>query len=203
MDGTMKTTQLQRTVCKTLCCLLPALLLAGCASKSGGTAAAPPRPAPLVNLPAKTPFRQYARVQLKGVEIDDTVKGGERAVVLARQLDEALLHTLGPLLGSVTAVPPGGDFPPAPEGTLQIAPRIEKAHLVSSAERDWLTWAAGDTEVIIRVSYREAKTGNVVAEPLFYRKAGWFAASMNDGTEDRQAREDIVRDIAAYTRANR
>jgi hypothetical protein len=199
----MKTTHLPRILRPGLCCLLPALLVAGCASKSGGTAAAPSRPAPLVQLPAKTPLRQFPHAQLKGVEFDESLKGAERTAEFAKQLDLALLHTLRPLLGSLTAVPAGGDFPPTAEGTLQISPRIEKARLVSPAEREWLTWAAGDTEIVVRVSYRESGSGDLVAEALFYRKAGWFEDSWAGGVKDLEARENIVRDIAAYTRANR
>jgi hypothetical protein len=51
--------------------------------------------------------------------------------------------------------------------------------------------------------YREANTGDVVAAPLFYRKADLFTASWSGGIADREASENIVRDIASYTRANR
>jgi hypothetical protein len=199
----MQAAQTLRIALCFLCCLLPALLSVGCASKSGATASVSVRPAPVINLPAKTPFRQFDCVQLKGVEFDTSLKGAEKAAVLARQLDEALLYALRPLLGRVTPVPAGGDFPPAPERTLQISPRIEKVRLVTPAERYWFTWGAGDTEILVRVAYREAKTGDLVAEALFYRKADLFTASWSGGTADVEARENIVGDIADYTRANR
>lgn len=176
---------------------LPALLLAGCASKSGAPAA------PLVNRAAAIPFRQFDHVQLNAVEFDTSLKGADKTKVLAQEMDQGLLEGLGRVLSHVTPVPAGGDFPPATGRTLQISPRIEKAHVVTQFERNWFTWGAGDTEILIRVSYRDASTGDLVAEPRFYRKADLFDATWSGGAKDLEARENLVKDVVDYTQANR
>lgn len=183
--------------------LLQTLLIAGCASKSGGHASASTPSIPIINTPAKTPLHDFRRVQLKGFEFDTNAKGAAKTAVLARELDTALLEALQRVLVRVTAVPAGGDFPTAPEGTLQITPRIEKARVVTPSHREWHTWAAGNTDILLRISYRDAKTGELVAEPLFNRKAGAFAATWSNGARDAEVRENLVNDIADYTRANR
>ena len=183
--------------------LLPLLLAAGCASKPSPEAVRQQdlERAALQNPPAKVRLGSYARVELKSVSIASEARARE-VDELARRMDRMLGYQLDPLWRHVIHVPRDVAFSPDAEGTLQIEPTVVETKLVSRFEREILTWAAGDTFVVIKVAFRDSQTGEAVAEPQFFRKSDLFWASWSGGVQDLEVEEDLIRDIVRYTRDN-
>ena len=90
-----------------------------------------------------------------------------------------------------------------PETRLQlIEPTIVATHLVDPFEREVLTWAKGDATVLVKVVFRDATTGEAVAEPVFHRSSPYFWAAWSSGVTDAELDRRIVGDVVTYVRDN-
>ncbi len=183
--------------------LLPLLLALGCASKPSpeSSRVQDMERLALRNPPAKVRLGSFPRAELKAVTVAPDARVRE-ADELARRIDRMLSYHFDPLWKQVTHVPRDVAFSPAAEGTLQIEPTVVETKLVSRFEREMLTWAAGDSYVVIKVAFRDSRTGETVAEPQFFRKADLFWASWSGGVEDLEVEDNLIRDIVLYTRDN-
>lgn len=175
----------------------------GCASRpQAGVETGDRSAVGLVNPPSKIRFRSYGAVELKAAGLAPGLQTRRDADEYARRTDAALKHDLERLLRNVDVVPRDVSVARTPGATLQILPQIEQASLVSSMKRGWLTWGAGDVELVIRVTYLDGKTGEVLAEPVFRRVGNNFWGSWSNGQADDETEGLIVADIIRYTGDN-
>lgn len=186
--------------------LLTSLLLAaGCASDRS------PQPVSQVtpdtelravrNPAATTRLGSFPKAEIKAV----TVTGGSNSRAeddLARRIDTELFNELQPLWGHTVQVPRGVAFTAPAEGTLLIEPTIEETRIPSRVQREFLTWGAGDSYVLVKVVFRDGATGQPVAEPVFFRKADLFSASWSSGIKDVELARLVTVDVINYTRDN-
>ena len=175
----------------------------------GGCASNPPMREGLVKSSGGCPaaslvrFTSFSSAQLKAVEFANRRPGNEFELEQARKLAQALYCELQLLLGPLSTVPCGGEFRSAPRPALLIEPRILEMHAVSPIEREWFTWGAGDSTLSLQVIFRDSSTGQVIAAPIFTRKAPLFWASWTSGQLDSELPEHVVEDVARYARENR
>ena len=186
--------------------LLASLLLAaGCASDRA------PQPASRVspdtelqavrNPAASTRLGAFPKVEIKAV----TVTGGSNSRAeddLARRIDAELFNELQPLWRNTVRVPRGVAFTAPAQDTLLIEPTIEETKIPSRVQREFLTWGAGDSYVLVKVVFRDGTTGQPIAEPVFFRKADLFSASWSGGIKDIELARLVTSDVVAYTRDN-
>ncbi len=181
----------------------------GCASRQGTSAGDIPDPAVdpssvgLVNPPTKVPLRTFTSTELKAVSLAPALERKRDADELARRLDRALHHDFERLLPKLEVVPRGVELTRTTESTLQIVPRVEEARLVSRLARTWLSWGAGDVQLVIRVAFVDGKTGEILAEPVFRRHGSAFWGSWSNGADDKEVEDLLTADVLQYARDNR
>ncbi|GLS27852.1 hypothetical protein [Marinibactrum halimedae] len=84
---------------------------------------------------------------------------------------------------------------------LVIRPNVERIKFIGNAARVMIGGHAGESWMTVRVSFVDAATGDLVAEPLLYRKAG--QASRYIGAKlDYKMVEDMAQDIKQYMMNN-
>ena len=62
---------------------------------------------------------------------------------------------------------------------------------------------AGSSAVLMQVTYRDSSTGEIIADPEFFRKAGAWSGAMSIGAADNRMLEDIAEDVVRYSSNNR
>ena len=128
-------------------------LLAGCASDQTvtNTSSKPPKPEKsdtgyknrqYAANPAKVKFGEFKYVELKQTELNpqENIEGNRKSV---KMIDQRLLAGLQSLWPDLKVIPAGGDFSKSDQRTLQISPRIEHIHVVSTGARVWFGVMAG------------------------------------------------------------
>jgi hypothetical protein len=100
-------------------------------------------------------------------------------------------------------IPPGGEFSQSAERTLQISPSIEEIKLVSVGARVMWGAMAGGSDIVMKVTYRDSSTGEVIANPDFWKGNNAWAGGSSWGQADNQIRDAVVAQIVNYTQANK
>jgi hypothetical protein len=178
------------------------LLCAGCAAHRrlpetahAGSSACP--------TPSRVRFDEFSGAQIKAVEYGNGRHLSDFEDLIARELNENLYYQLTRLLDPMETVPCGGEFRPAIRRTLLIEPRIVDMRLVDPIDRFWFTWAAGDSVIRLQLVIRDSATSEVIAQPIFERRAPLFFASADSGQSDRELPDLLAEDVSRYVRANR
>jgi hypothetical protein len=100
-------------------------------------------------------------------------------------------------------IPKGGEFSKSDQRTLQISPRIEHIHIVSTGARLWIGVMAGGSDLVMHVDYRDSSTGEIIANPDFWKGSNAWAGGWSMGASDSQIRDAIVHSIIKYTEGNK
>lgn len=189
-------------------------MLAGCATDKSQTppetkAAEAPKPSTkearqqLVANPSKIKFSEFKVVELKETELAEKHRNNKGNQESARKIDSMLLQQFKSMFPEVKVVPKGAEFSKTEVRTLQITPFIEDIRLISVATRIWIGVMAGGSDLVMQVTYRDSSTGEVVADPHFWRGNNAWSGGMSWGTTDNQVRDAMVQSIVMYTAANK
>jgi hypothetical protein len=190
-----------------------AALITGCASKPADTTAASQSQKPVKTNtsykerqyaanPSKVKFGEFKNVELKETELNPRENsGGNRKS--AEKIDEMLVTGLKSIWPDLKVIPPGGDFSKSDQRTLQISPRIEHIHIVSTGARIWVGVMAGGSDLIMHVDYRDSSTGEIIANPDFWKGNNAWAGGHSWGASDNQIRDAVVAQITGYSAGNK
>jgi hypothetical protein len=193
--------------------LIAVALLAGCASDQTETKAASNTQMPDKNKasykdrqyaanPSKVKFSEFKSVELKETVINPE-ENGEGNRKQAKKIDEMLLAGLKGYLPDLKVIPAGGDFSKSDQRTLQIAPRIDHIRIVGPGGRFWLGPMAGGSDIVMHVDYRDSSTGEIIANPDFWKGNNAWAGNWSMGATDNQIRDAVVAQIIGYTLGNK
>src|SRR5689334_9625800 len=152
--------------------------------------------------PSRVRLNEFRAAQIKGVEYANGRHPGDFEDQITRELSENLYYHLTRLLDPMETVPCAGEFRPTSRRTLLIEPRILEMRVVDPVERFWFTWAAGDSVIRLQLVIRDSTTSEVIAQPVFERRAPLFLASADSGQADRELPDLLVDDVSRYVRAN-
>jgi hypothetical protein len=152
--------------------------------------------------PSKIKFGEFKSVELKETELParENTEGNRKS---AKKIDEMLVKGLKSIWPDLKVIPSGGDFSKSGERTLQIAPRIEHIHVVSTGARVWLGVMAGGSDLVMHVDYRDSSTGEIIANPDFWRGNNAWSGGWSMGATDNQIRDAVVAQIVGYTTGNK
>jgi hypothetical protein len=152
--------------------------------------------------PTKVKFGEFKAVELKETELNPKEdSGGNRQS--ARKIDEMLVTGLKSIWPDLKVIPPGGDFSKGNQRTLQISPRIEHIHIVSVGARLWVGVMAGGSDLVMHVDYRDSSTGEIIANPDFWKGSNAWSGGWSHGATDNQIRDAVVAQITGYTMGNK
>jgi hypothetical protein len=100
-------------------------------------------------------------------------------------------------------VPKGGEFSKSGDRTLQIFPRIDHIRIVGPGARLWLGTMLGGSDLVMHVDYRDSSTGEIIANPDFWKGNNALSGGWSHGATDNQIRDAVVAQITGYTLGNK
>ena len=153
--------------------------------------------------PTKVKFGEFKVVEIKATEITEKQyqkPGNEKS---AEKIDEMLQTQLKYMFPNLKVIPAGGEFSKGKERTLQITPSITLIRIVSTGSRIWLGAMAGGSDLVMHVDYRDSSTGEIIANPDFWKGNNAWAGGWSVGAADNQIRDATVAQIIAYTSGNK
>ena len=176
------------------------LLVAGAIAASASLAFAIDKPKSPPQ-PPKVSFSEFNRVELKAIGIAPKAK---KEAEHAREIFDELIQQMKAVAPSLTveavAAPPlpavGGDR------TLVVEPFVEDIKFVGGGSRFMIGALAGKSAVLMKVTFREKATGEVLAEPEFYQDANAFAGAYSMGSSDNAMLRVVAGDAANYYKLN-
>jgi hypothetical protein len=193
--------------------LVAAALITGCASNQADTMAASTSQKPAKTKtsykerqyaanPSKVKFGEFKYVELKETELNPQENnGGNRKS--AEKIDEMLVSGLKSIWPDLKVIPPGSDFSKSDHRTLQVSPRIEHIHIVSVGARLWVGVMAGGSDLVMHVDYRDSSTGEIIANPDFWKGNNAWSGGHSWGASDNQIRDAVVAQIIGYSVGNK
>jgi hypothetical protein len=153
--------------------------------------------------PTKVKFGEFKRVELKGSSLAPEFQKKKANQESTKKIDEMLQRELKGVWPDLQVIPPGGEFTKSAERTLQITPSIEDIKLVGVGSRVMWGAMAGGSDIVMKVTYRDSSTGEVIANPDFWKGNNAWAGGSSWGKADNEIRDAVVAQIANYTRANK
>ena len=195
--------------------LIAAAIICGCASdkaepkpKPESAAKATPNPNPgykgreYVANASKIKFGEFKSVELKETELNpqENSDGNRKS---AKRIDVMLLGELKEIWPDLKVVPAGVEFSKSDQRTLQISPRIEHIRVVSTGARVWFGVMAGGSDLVMHADYRDSSTGEIIANPDFWRGNNAWSGGWSMGATDNQIRDAVVAQIVKYTTDNK
>lgn len=168
-------------------------LCAGCATNIRKPTSAP--------MPSRVKFSEFNAFVLKPIAIAPAFAEAAANKKAARKIDENLLEQMKVVFPGITRAV--AETPSAGARTLIIEPRVEEIKFIGGAARFWVGAMAGSSAVLMQVKFIDQQSGDVVAEPEFYRVANSYSGGWSMGATDNLMLDEITRDIAQYAAYNR
>jgi hypothetical protein len=153
--------------------------------------------------PTKVKFGEFKAVEIKATEITEKQyqkPGNEKSAV---KIDEMLQTQLKYIFPNLKVIPAGGEFSKGNERTLQITPSIKMIRIVSTGARIWVGPMAGGSDIVMHVDFRDSSTGEIIANPDFWKGNNAWAGGWTMGGTDNQIRDAVVSQITAYSTGNK
>lgn len=173
--------------------LLLAFTLAGCAthmSKPAGPVVA-----------SKIRFGEFQAVEMKSITIAKEFEDSGPNQKAKNKIEELLFARMAMAFPNLHRV--NTEFSHSDVRTLQIEPHIKEIKFIGGAARFFVGAMAGGSGVLMSVTYRDSKTGEIIANPEFLRDASGFAGGASMGGADNQVLDSIAVDVVNYSTMNR
>ncbi|AWI09005.1 hypothetical protein [Ereboglobus luteus] len=178
----------QRTLIPTV--IASVIFLSGCATQI--------RPAATQNPPPTEIFNQFARFEMSPVTLAPAYADSDTNKKALRKIQEHVTSLSSPILNSWNHI---GTQQPVGR-TLSITPVITEIKFIGGAARFWVGAMAGSSAVVMRVTFTEKETGNVVATPEFYAVGNAMAGAWTVGGADNQMLSLIAGRMTDYMGRN-
>jgi hypothetical protein len=90
----------------------------------------------------------------------------------------------------------------SPPKTLKIEPSVTHIRFISGKKRFWTGAFSGSSAVLVTVKLSDASTGELIAEPQFYQRAGGMGGAWSYGATDKAILVRTTDLISDYLKAN-
>ena len=137
--------------------------------------------------PPKVPFGHYKTIVLEPLVVAHT-EGDDSDREAAERIGTDLQKCLATALPSTAGGP-----------RLVIRPEIKDLKKVNASERVLMGSLAGSSAVLLNLTYTDAATKQVIANPTFYAKAAAMSGAWTFGGADNAMLERIATTACAYT----
>jgi len=168
---------------------------------SCATRVAKPKQAPQ---PSTIKFSKFKKVELKEVTLDPKFAKSEGNKKVARKINHLVRSGIEKTLSqaNVKGIQNGEEFS-KDKNVLRIIPEITSIRFVNKTARAWGGFWAGNSRILIKVTYIDSSSGKIIAEPEFYQSSNGFNAERTNGATDTAMLQDIADDIVEYTSYNK
>jgi len=144
-------------------------------------------------MPTKVRLGEFKNVEIKAVGISEKFGSSEVNQKALSKIDEVLFRNMKMVFPNFKRVEQGNDFSKTEERTLQITPYIKEVKFIGAAARVWVSAMAGGSAVLLEATFRDSSSGEIIADPEFYRDSPGMAGVF--GIPDNKMLEDIAQDI--------
>lgn len=184
----MKKTLLRKSAF--LVCGIVVFFASGCATNLTKPTRAPE--------PTKVKLGEFENVEMKTVGIAEKFASASANKKALKKIDEVLFNEMRRIFPNCKRIEQGDDFSRTTKRTLQITPYIKEIKFIGGGARFWVGAMAGSSAVLMQVIIRDSSSGEIIANPEFYRDAmGVF------GVADNKMLGEIAQDIVRYCSYNR
>ncbi|MBF0199306.1 MAG: DUF4410 domain-containing protein [Planctomycetes bacterium] len=157
----------------------------------------------LVANPSSVKFGNFKRVELKPTTIAKEHANNKANKKSAATIDSMMQDQFRMMFPKAISLKENQSYSKSAQRTLQVEPHIENIRIISGAARFWVGAMAGNSDIILKVTYRDSSTGQVIANPQFSSKGNAWAGGWSMGASDNQVRDNVVREVMGYTQANK
>jgi hypothetical protein len=152
-----------------------------------------------INNPApKVALNSFDRFEIAPVAMGAPYAGDEVNEDAKQRLQINLDERATPLLAEWN----GKEMKSSPPKTLKIEPAVRYLKFVSGKKRFWTGAFSGSTSVLVTVKLSDAATGETIAEPEFYQRAGAMGGAWSYGATDKAILVRTTDLISDYLKAN-
>lgn len=187
-----------KTVFYTIALLSAIAFTSGCATQVTET------PSPIT--PAKERLGNFERVVLAKTKVAPTYQDSGANIKAVNKIDRVLETNLSSTFTNLEVVSAeeaekikASTDKEAPK-TLVIQPYVKQIKFIGGAARFWGGAMAGSSVVIMDTAFTNANTGEQIANPGYYRRAGAYTDAF--GTASNSMLNDVAIDISNYVRTN-
>jgi len=149
------------------------------------------------------PLGTFDRTLLVKADIAEAYAGQGANIKAVNKIDEVLQNELTPVLNNLEVVTAdqlaGMDL--AGSNTLVVRPLVKQIKFIGGGARFFAGAMAGSSVVIMDTAFIDGSTGEVMAEPGYYRKAGAFGDGLGIG--DNRMLSEVAQDVGRYAQTNR
>lgn len=210
----MKGTRVMGDVMKQLVmfvALVVCVVASGCTTTEQGTGrprnavrrAGPVRPPTSDPAPSTVRFAEFAAVEMKHTTIAPDYAGSDANQRALKKIDENLFASMRQAFPALKEV--GAEASPTSSGirTLLIEPEVEAIRFIGGGARFWVGAMAGNSAVRLKLVCRDKATGQIIADPVFYRESNAWAGGMSVGGADNVMLKAVTEDASGYAILNR
>ena len=152
-----------------------------------------------INNPApKVALNGFDRFEIAPVAMGAPYAGDEVNEDAKQRLQVNLDERATPLLAEWNGKEPKS----SPPKTLKIEPTVRYLKFISGKKRLWTGAFSGSTSVLVTVKLSDAATGETIAEPEFYQRAGAMGGAWSYGATDKAMLVRTTDLISDYLKAN-
>jgi hypothetical protein len=169
------------------------LLVVGCVTQIRKPTSAPQ--------PSSVKFGQYDAVTLMHVDIDPKLASSTANQEAVKKIDEHLVTKMHDVFRNLQDPETSQPSARANGRTLIISPYVSDIKFISGVARFFVGAAAGSSAVLMKVTYTDAETHRVIADPEFYEHVNAIG-NPGMGWADNLMLELIADDIVHYSKLN-
>lgn len=153
--------------------------------------------------PTSVKLATYQQVYMKSVSISEKFSTHDANQRALNKIDELMYADLKIVFPDIQKLSSQEVVEKSPQKTLIIEPHIKEIKFINGAARFWVGAMAGSSAVLLQAKFSDATTGEVLADPEFYRKASAMSGAWSFGGADNRMLSEIAKDVADYAAANK
>lgn len=171
-------------------------MLAGALGSGCATTIRKPAQAPAPAAVKLSTFKQYV---MKPVALAPAFAQNSANQKASRKIDVELTAKLAMALSGLAKV---DEADAAGKKTLLVEPVVEEIKFIGGFARFMVGAMAGNSAVLLKVTFSDLASGKVIAAPEFYRAASSMGGGYSMGATDNLMLDQIAQDAADYAKMN-
>lgn len=154
------------------------------------------------NPPPVEAFSNFSDFELKPIDRGPACDKQHGADVALNGVENRMHVKLRQLIANWKAAPNAAVNVSSKKRTLIIEPICSNAKMMGKGSRMSVGLFGGDSVVILNVRYKDAESGKIIADPVFYQRTNVFSGAFSWGATDQDMLERMASMIAIYTSKN-
>lgn len=154
-------------------------------------------PESTVNPAPVAKFSDFKKIEMKDIVIAPDFAEAEANQKATRKIQENLDANLSGVLASWN-----GSERDAPRSTLLIEPVVTQIKFIGAAGRVMVGAMAGNSAVVMEVTFKDKESGEVIAAPQFFQRAQAISGAYSYGVSDNMMLTRIAQLVSDYVKSN-